>query len=117
MISAVIYTKQGSMNVEDLLRCYKACENRQVRSKRRRVLSALGTELTGKTYSRIPLFALSVFPSLEWKKQSKDVTRQVLYLLKRLLREADLNAKALARASRIRAVTHNVLQGLSTGAN
>lgn len=103
---------QGSTSVEDLARCRKACDNRRIRRKRRRALCAVGEEILGRPCKRVPKCATSIFPSLEWKNQSKETTRQVLSLLKDLLKETKRNASVRSRVNRLVAVTSNVFQSL-----
>ena len=104
---------QTSSVVNELVHCFKACDNNvSLKRARKRTLRALGKEMTKKPYKKVPKLSLKAFPSLQWKHQSKEVTRKVLIMLYKMRKEAEMNAENRRPGCRITAVTHNVLQSL-----
>lgn len=103
---------QASTAINELIHCFKACDNKSLLRTRKRTLRALGEEMTKKPYKRIPKLSLEVFPSLQWKHQTRETTKKVLILLYKLRREAETNAENRQRGCRITMVTNDVLHSL-----
>ena len=104
---------QGSPHVEDLARCYRACDNKQARLKRKKALCAIAQEVHGRHFRKVPKWSLSLLQELEWKNQSRECTLNVLLATKTLMKEAQCNADVLKRVLRLKKVTLDTLQSLS----
>lgn len=101
-----------STSIQDLVNCYKTCGSMRVRKERRRALRAIAQEVHRKHYQRVPKWTIKSMTSLDWENQSRNCTVQTLLLMKALLKEYKQIASIRSRVLRVRAVSHNVLQGL-----